>query len=73
MHNADVFAAGVNPLAHYQQHGWKEDRDPSAAFDTAGYLAANTDVAAAGVNPLQHYLQYGIHEGRQLGNDGMWG
>jgi hypothetical protein len=46
----------VNPLAHYEQFGWKEGRDPSAHFDTTGYLAANPDVAAAGVNPLDHYL-----------------
>ena len=55
------------------QFGWHEGRDPSASFDTLGYLAANPDVAAAGVNPLDHYLKYGIYEGRQLGNDGMWG
>ena len=28
--NADVKAAGINPLDHYWQYGWKEGRDPSA-------------------------------------------
>jgi serralysin len=52
--------------------GWKEGRDPSAAFDTLGYLAANPDVAAAHVNPLDHYLNNGIYEGRTPINDGAW-
>jgi hypothetical protein len=59
----------VNPLDHYEQFGWKEGRDPSAAFDSLGYLAANPDVAAAGVNPLDHFLTFGIYEGRQVVND----
>ena len=54
----------INPLQHYEQFGWKEGRDPSASFDTLGYLAANPDVAAAHVNPLDHFLQFGIYEGR---------
>ena len=33
----------------------RKGADPSAAFDTIGYLAANPDVAAAGVNPLEHF------------------
>ena len=72
-HYADVAAAGINPLDHYEQFGWQEGRDPSAVFDTLGYLAANPDVAAADVNPLDHYLQFGIYEGRQVVNDAMWG
>ena len=50
----------------------QEGRDPSARFDTLGYLAANPDVAAAGVNPLDHFLQFGIYEGRQAVNDGLF-
>jgi serralysin len=52
--------------------GWHEGRDPSAGFDTLGYLAANPDVAAAGVDPLAHYLHFGIYEGRSVVNDGTW-
>jgi serralysin len=62
----------VNPLLHYQVVGWTEGRDPSAGFDTLGYLAANPDVAAAGINPLDHFLQLGIYEGRQAVNDGLF-
>jgi serralysin len=52
--------------------GWKEGRDPSADFDTLGYLAANPDVAAANINPLEHYLMFGVYEGRTMVNDGIW-
>jgi hypothetical protein len=54
------------------RRGWKEGRDPSAGFDTLGYLGANPDVAAAGVNPLEHYLTFGIYEERQAVSDGLW-
>ncbi len=64
MHNADVAAAGLDPLQHFEQSGWAEGRDPSALFSDAKYLAANTDVAAAHINPLLHYIQYGQAEGR---------
>ena len=60
----DVAAAHVDPLTHYEQSGWKEGRNPSAAFGTAAYLSHNADVAATGLNPLVHYLQYGQAEGR---------
>ncbi|EFH12148.1 glycerophosphodiester phosphodiesterase family protein [Teichococcus cervicalis] len=62
--NADVWQAGVDLRAHYDQFGWREGRDPSGLFSTEAYLANNADVAAAGINPLQHYLQYGSQEGR---------
>ena len=44
---ADVAAAGINPLDHYHQFGWREGRDPSVDFDTDVYLAHHPDVAAA--------------------------
>jgi hypothetical protein len=63
-HNPDVAAAGVDPLVHFNTHGWQEGRNPNAFFDTKGYLAHYADVAAAGVNPLEHYEQSGWKEGR---------
>ncbi|PWC29423.1 choice-of-anchor I family protein [Teichococcus aestuarii] len=62
--NPDVLAAGVNLLDHYNQHGWREGRDPNALFDTDAYLAANPDVAASGMLPLEHYILFGWQEGR---------
>ena len=65
-------AAGVNPLDHYMNFGFKEGRDPSGDFDTNAYLAANPDVAAAGINPLEHFLLFGGHEGRLPQGDGIF-
>jgi len=60
----DVRRADVIPLKHYLNWGWKEGRNPSAAFNTAYYLQTNPDVRTAGINPLAHYLRYGKKEGR---------
>jgi glycosyltransferase involved in cell wall biosynthesis len=65
--NPDVRNAGPDPAKHYLIHGWKEGRDPSAAFSTPQYLFDNPDVARARVNPLVHYLRYGRLEGRPIG------
>ncbi len=63
-HNADVAAAHINPLLHYERYGWHEGRDPSSQFSTNKYLAAYPDVKAAKLDPLLHYVQYGQAEGR---------
>jgi hypothetical protein len=62
--NPDVFAAGVDPLTHFLQNGWREGRDPNAYFSVRGYLDANVDVAEAGINPFFHFLAAGRSEGR---------
>ena len=62
--NPDVAAAGINPLIHYLENGWKETRSPYEGFSSSGYLQANPDVAAAGVNPLEHWLYHGQFENR---------
>jgi glycosyltransferase involved in cell wall biosynthesis len=64
-HNADVRAAGVDPLVHYLRHGATEGRDPNPFFDSDWYVNCNPDVRAAGVNPLVHYLRHGAAEGRE--------
>ncbi|MGQ2989690.1 MAG: glycosyltransferase [Brevundimonas sp.] len=63
--NRDVADLGVNPLAHYLLHGWREGRQPNQMFDNDWYLATHTDVLAAGANPLQHYLVHGAMELRK--------
>jgi len=60
----DIAEAGVDPLIHYLDVGWREQRDPNPLFCTAFYLGRNQDVAAEGVNPLLHYLQIGAAEQR---------
>jgi len=61
----DIDRAEVDPLDHYFYTGWREGRDPSAAFSTSYYLSSNPDVAAEEVNPLVHYVLTGRREGRQ--------
>lgn len=63
-HNPDVASAGIDPLAHYMNYGWKEGRNPSELFNTNYYLENNSDVRNAGINPLVHYAQNGWKEGR---------
>jgi len=65
--NPDVAAAGADPLQHYLNYGWHENRNPNAYFNTNYYLYQNPDVAANGLNPLQHYEDYGWREGRDPG------
>ena len=61
----DVADAGMSPLLHYVQHGWREGRNPHPLFPNDWYLARNPDVAADGsINALDHYLQHGWREGR---------
>ncbi|BDL39135.1 amidase family protein [Methylorubrum sp. GM97] len=62
--NPDVWQAQIDADAHYAAYGWREGRDPNAAFSTGGYLAANPEVAAAGLDPLVHFAQAGWKEGR---------
>jgi len=60
----DVRAAGLDPVEHYLDFGWKEFRNPGPRFDTTYYLANNIDVAKSGLNPLLHFIRFGASEGR---------
>ena len=62
----DVISSGADPLLHYCEFGWIEDRDPSASFSSSSYLAANPDVVASGMNPLWHYAAFGREERRAM-------
>src|SRR5690606_34502653 len=50
----DVTASDL--LAHFCTIGWREGRNPNAAFDTTTYLALNPDVTRSGMTPSCHYL-----------------
>lgn len=54
----------ANLKQHYQEHGWREGRDPSQFFSTSRYLEIYPDVAASGMNPLEHYILHGIDRSR---------
>ena len=56
--NTDVAAAGVEPLTHYVQFGQMEDRNPSAAFDSAGYRRLVGFEKTPTLSPLEHKLIY---------------
>ena len=61
----DVADGGLDPVAHYVDHGADEGRNPNSHFDTRWYLKTYADVRAAGVNPLLHYAIDGAKEGRR--------
>ncbi|BDG71942.1 glycoside hydrolase family 99-like domain-containing protein [Roseomonas fluvialis] len=63
----DIAAAGIEPFAHFYDHGYTEGRRPNPYFDPLWYLAQNPDVAQGGLNPLFHYAFHGDAEGRRPG------
>ncbi len=50
----DIAAAGIDPFEHYLLWGWREGRNPSAAFDT-GFYVRRYLVPEQDENPLLHY------------------
>ena len=62
----DVAGAGLDPVSHYVENGWREGRDPAPWFSTRAYLDADPRLAKAGWNPLHHYLTAGRREGREV-------
>jgi hypothetical protein len=61
--NADVQAAGADPLAHYLRYGWVEGRDPNPWFDTARYRRQAGQAPGDTVSALAHYLVLGRARG----------
>jgi hypothetical protein len=57
--------AGVTPLEHYVEEGWREGLDPHPFFRTDWYFRLFRDVAARPQNPLVHYEKVGRSEGRR--------
>ncbi|HEY8574117.1 hypothetical protein [Phenylobacterium sp.] len=62
----DVAAAGLDPVRHYAESGWREGRDPVPWFSSRAYLDANPDVRSRGVEPFFHYLTAGRRQGREI-------
>ncbi len=62
-HYPDVAQAGVDPVLHYLNHGWKEGRRPGPVFDELWYLAQCPGATEANEPPLVHYLRFGRHQG----------
>jgi hypothetical protein len=63
-HRPELKDDGIDPLAHFLEHGIEEGADPHPLFETSYYLEQNPDVARIGVNPLFHFVRRGSQEGR---------
>ena len=63
----DVARAGIDPLAHFVEHGDREGRSLNAWFKPDEYLAMNPDVARARSGAATHFFTAGLHEGRVPG------
>ncbi len=60
----EVLKAGLDPLDHFLNDGWRKGYNPSASFDTLAYLISYPAVARARINPLLDYLREGSRRGR---------
>jgi hypothetical protein len=58
----DIAAAGIDPVGHYLNQGWREQRCPNLYFDTAWFLSEHPDISPD-IDPLVTYLQ----DGERLG------
>ena len=54
----DVARAGIDPVWHYCNTGWKEGCSTSSAFDAAKYVRLHPECVASGMIPLVHCLMY---------------
>ncbi|TNC48899.1 rhamnan synthesis F family protein [Mumia zhuanghuii] len=58
-----VAAAVDDLLLHFCRFGWREAKQPSAAFDVWHYWSTHLDPAREVVNPLVHYALMGQKQG----------
>jgi O-antigen biosynthesis protein len=64
--NPTVSASGVEPLKHYLDQGWKEERDPHPLFSVSSYIRENPDVQDPGIEPLTHYVLFKLKDSRPV-------
>lgn len=62
---ADVRDAGIDPLLHYLNFGWFENREPGPKFNTKHYLQQCPHAKDSGLSPLVHFLTTGIKLGHE--------
>ena len=62
--NPDVRDAGIDPVWHYLNYGWQEERNPSLSFNTKEYLALFDNLRKHPFCPLVHYELYGRKTGQ---------
>ena len=61
----DLAKTGIDPLRHYHEQGWRQDRRPNPYFDPAWYREQNQDARHTDSNPLVHYIRWGERKRRQ--------
>jgi len=62
--NPDVKDAGLNPLLHFSQHGWKELRAPSPRYDLIWHWIIDNKGDFSAENPMaRHCAQYAVAPG----------
>ncbi|WP_289018877.1 glycosyltransferase [Desulfobacter postgatei] len=61
--NADVAEAGKDPLDHYLNFGWRQERAPSPWFDTRFYLRQCPGGEGRDQALLRHYVEKGEKQG----------
>lgn len=64
-HYPDIKAAGIDPLNHYNGHGWKENRQPNPWFDPIYYLETYPEIKELKINPFEHYKKKGKQENKK--------
>jgi len=57
----DIEKAGVDPVKHYCEFGFKEGRNPSSHFNTKNYISSKN--LKTNQNPLVHYIKTINHDG----------
>lgn len=62
----DVFNSGIDPVYHFHNFGWKENRKPNPEFNTSYYLLSNPDIVSANIDPFYHYIVAGKAEERAI-------
>lgn len=63
--NYDLRLTGMDPILHYINYGFKENRKPNPSFDGDYYLKTYGEVKKSKLNPLVHYALYGKNEGKK--------
>ncbi len=53
---SDIRKADIPPLKHFCEFGWRENRNPSSAFNTEIYLNDNPSIKNLDINPLIDFI-----------------
>src|ERR1700733_10202632 len=62
--NQDVAGAGFDPIEHFFDLGFRENRNPNFYFDVAWYMGENEAALQGHIHPLVHYILEGEAQGR---------